>query len=76
MGALTVLELTTARDNLVRALARGVTVVIDQNGEQVRYAGPDAMQRALAILEARISAMQSGAAVNTVRFCTTKESSQ
>ncbi len=72
MGALTVSELETARDDLVRALARGVTVVIDQNGEQVRYAGPEAMQRALAVLESRISQLQSGAAVNTWRFETTK----
>ncbi|CAN0452044.1 unnamed protein product, partial [Phaeothamnion confervicola] len=64
---LTVSQLETARDELVMALARGVTSVRDQNGEQVDYATPGAMQRALNALESRIAAMQS-AAPNVIKF--------
>jgi hypothetical protein len=69
--ALTVSQLETARDELVLALARGVTSVRDANGERVDYATPGAMQRAIAALESRIAAMQSPAP-NVIRFNTSK----
>lgn len=64
--ALTVSQLEMARDELVLALARGVTSV-SANGEQVDYATPGAMQRAIAAIESRIAAMQS-APPNVIRF--------
>lgn len=69
--ALTVQQLESARDELVLALARGVTSVRDANGEQVEYATPGAMRSALAATESRISAMR-GAGPNTIRFKTSK----
>jgi hypothetical protein len=71
MAALTATELMGLRDELVRQLARGVLSVKDQNGEEIAYATPDAMQRAIAALEGRIAAMQS-AAPNVIRFNTSK----
>lgn len=72
MTAITLLELQGLRDDLVRALAKGILTVTDQNSESVTYAGPGAMQRAIAVLEARIAAMQSGSARNTFIFTTNK----
>lgn len=71
MAALTISELETARDNLVRQLAKGVLSVQDQNGEQVTFASPAAMQRALQTLESQIAALRSQAP-NVIRFNTTK----
>lgn len=71
MAALTVQELMSLRDELVRQLGRGVMSVTDANGEAVTYASPAAMQRAIAALETRIAAMQSPAP-NTIRFNTSK----
>jgi hypothetical protein len=71
MSALSIPELQTARDDLIRALARGVLSVTDSNGEAVTYASPAAMQRAIAHLDSRIAAMQS-AAPNVIRFQTSK----
>ncbi len=71
MAALTVQELMSLRDEMVRQLGRGVMSVTDSNGEAVTYASPAAMQRAIAALETRIAAMQSPAP-NTIRFNTSK----
>lgn len=71
MAALSVSELMELRDELVRQLARGVLSVKDQNGEEVTYATPGAMQRAIAALETRIAAMTS-APPNVIRFNTSK----
>jgi hypothetical protein len=71
MAALTLSELQTARDNLVRALASGERRVRDQNGEEVEYRSVGEMQRALGVVESRIAAMQS-AAPNVIRFNTSK----
>lgn len=71
MAAVTIQELMTLRDGLVRQLGRGVLAVKDANGEEVSYATPAAMQRAIAALESRIAAMQS-AAPNVIRFNTSK----
>lgn len=70
MAALTVQELMTLRDELVRQLGRGVLSVKDGE-EEITYASPGAMQRAIAALESRIAAMQS-APPNTIRFNTSK----
>lgn len=67
MAALTLSELQSLRDALVRARAKGVLEVEDQNGERVRYASLDSMARAIADLESRIAQMQSGA-VNVIKF--------
>jgi hypothetical protein len=69
--ALTVSQLETARDELVLALARGVTSVRDANGEQVDYATPGAMRSAIANIESRIEAM-AGQRPNLIRFKTSK----
>lgn len=71
MAAVTVQELMELRDELVRQLGRGVLSVKDANGEEVTYATPAAMQRAIAVLESRIAAMQS-AAPNVIRFQNSK----
>jgi len=60
MAALTLPELTVLRDELVRQLGRGVLSVKDGD-EEVTYPTPGAMQRAIAALESRMAAMQSGA---------------
>lgn len=71
MSALTLTELQSARDALVRALATGEKRVRDANGEEVEYRSVFEMQRALGLLESRIAAMQA-AAPNTIRFKTSK----
>jgi hypothetical protein len=71
MAALTLSELQTARDNLVRALASGERRVRDQNGEEVEYRSVGEMQRALGVVESRIAAMQAEAP-NVIRFNTSK----
>lgn len=54
--ALTLAQLTTARDALLTARASGVRRVRDQNGEEVEYRSDSEMARALAALDAEISA--------------------
>ena len=54
--ALTLLELTTARDDLLRARAQGVRRYTDQNGESVEYKSDGEMARALAALDSAIAA--------------------
>lgn len=71
MASLTITELETARDNLVRQLAKGVLSVTDANGEQVTFASPAAMQRALATIESQIAALRSQAP-NVIKFNTSK----
>lgn len=71
MASLTITELETARDNLVRQLAKGVLSVTDANGEQVTFASPAAMQRALATIESQLAALRSQAP-NVIRFNTSK----
>ncbi len=71
MSALTLSDLQTARDALVRALATGEKRVRDQNGEEIEYRSVFEMQRALGLIESRIAAMQT-AAPNTIRFKTSK----
>lgn len=70
MAALSVSELMGLRDELVRQLGRGVLSVKDGD-EEVTYATPAAMQRAIAALESRIAAMQSPAP-NVIRFNSSK----
>ena len=71
MAALSISELETLRDNLVRALASGERRVRDSSGEEVEYRSAGEMQRAIQALEARIAAMQSGAS-NVIQFSTSK----
>lgn len=71
VAALSLSELQALRDDLVRSLARGERRVRDQNGEEIEYRSAGEMQRAIAALERRIAAMQSGAA-NAYRFSTNK----
>jgi len=71
MAALSLSELQALRDDLVRSLARGERRVRDQNGEEIEYRSAGEMQRAIAALESRIAAMQSGAP-NAYRFSTNK----
>lgn len=69
--ALTITELETARDNLVRQLAKGVLTATDSSGESVTFASPAAMQRALATIESQIAALRSSSP-NVIRFNTSK----
>lgn len=71
MAALTLSELTSLRDALIRARAGGVREVRDQNGEVLTWKSDREMAAALADVEARIAAMQS-AAPNVIRFQTSK----
>lgn len=73
MAALTLSDLQSLRDALIRARLGGVREVTDQNGESITYKSDSEMARALADVEARIAAMQSGGtAPNTIRFKTSK----
>ncbi|EAR49945.1 hypothetical protein OG2516_17448 [Oceanicola granulosus HTCC2516] len=69
--ALTVPELTAARDALLRARADGVRRYRDQNGEEVEYRSDSEMARALAALDSEI-ARAASARPTTLRFITTK----
>lgn len=72
MAALSLSDLLTLRDALIRARLNGVREVRDQSGETVTYKSDREMAAALADVEARIAAMQSGAAPNVIRFQTSK----
>lgn len=72
MAALTLSELQSLHAALVRARAGGVRTVRDQNGEEVSYKSDREMSAAIADVEARIAAMQSGAAPNVIRFNSSK----
>jgi hypothetical protein len=69
--ALTLQELTTARDALMRARADGVRRYTDQNGETVEYKSDSEMARALAALDSAIAAATS-APPSTFTFRTSK----
>ena len=69
--ALTVTELQTARDTLLRARAAGVRRVRDQNGEEVEYRSDAEMARALAALDSEIRAAGKRPA-STILFQTSK----
>jgi len=69
--ALTLGELTAARDSLFRARAGGVRRVKDQNGEEVEYRSDAEMARALAALDAEIAAASRRPA-STILFRTSK----
>jgi hypothetical protein len=71
VAALSLTELQSLRDELVRALARGERRVRDANGEEVEYASKAEQSRALAHIESRIAALQS-AGPNVIRFQTSK----
>lgn len=53
--ALTLAELTTAHDSLLRARAGGMRRVRDQNGEEIEYRSDAEMARALAALDSEIA---------------------
>lgn len=69
--ALTLGELTTARDTLFKARAGGVLTYRDQNGELVTYKSDSEMARALAALDAEIAAASRRPA-STILFRTSK----
>lgn len=69
--ALTVSELQTARDGLLRARAQGVRAFRDQNGETAEFKSDGEMARALAALDAEIAAA-TRARPSTIYFSTTK----
>ena len=69
--ALTLAELTAARDALLRARAAGVRRVRDKSGEEVEYRSDAEMARALAALDSEISAA-STAWPSTIYFHTSK----
>ncbi|MEI4486366.1 hypothetical protein V8J36_09195 [Frigidibacter sp. MR17.14] len=69
--ALTLVELTAARDMLFRARAGGVMTFRDQNGELVTYKSDAEMARALAALDAEIAAASKRPA-STILFRTLK----
>lgn len=54
--AVTLSDLTTARDRLLLARASGVRRVRDQNGEETEYRSDSEMRAALASLDAEIAA--------------------
>ena len=54
--ALSLSDLTTARDGLLRARAQGVRRYVDQNGETVEYKSDREMATALAALDSEIAA--------------------
>lgn len=68
MAALTLSELQSLRDALIRARASGTREIQDQNGERISYKSDSEMSRAIADLESRIAAMQSGQQVNVIKF--------
>jgi len=69
--ALTLTELTAARDALLRARAAGVRRVRDQSGEEVEYRSDAEMARALAALDSEIAGA-SAARPTTIHFTTSK----
>lgn len=71
MAALTLSELETMRENLIRARLGGLREVRDQNGEAVTYKSDREMQSAIASIDSEIARLQSNT-VKQVRFTTTK----
>ncbi len=69
--ALTLSELTSARDALLRARAGGVRRVRDHNGEEVEYRSDAEMARALAALDSEIAKL-NGKPPSSFHFATSK----
>lgn len=69
--ALSLFDLTAARDSLFMARAGGVLTFRDQNGELVTYKSDSEMARALAALDAEIAAATKPPA-STILFRTSK----
>ena len=70
--ALTLDQLTQARDALLTARAGGVRRFRDQNGEEVEYKSDAQMAAALATLDRQIAQATGRAAPHTIRFHTSK----
>lgn len=68
MAALTLSELQSLRDALIRSRASGTREIEDQNGERISFKSDSEMSRAISDLEARIAAMQSGKQINVIKF--------
>lgn len=68
MAALSLSELQSLRDALIRARLGGVRRVRDQNGEEIEYKSDAEMERALRNCEALIAQMQSGQTPNVIKF--------
>lgn len=71
MAALSLSELTSMRDALIRARMGGVREVKDQNGETLTYKSDAEMAAALASAERQIASF-TRAAPSTIRFKTSK----
>jgi hypothetical protein len=69
--ALTLSELQSARDALLRARAGGIRRVRDQNGEEIEYKTDREMSAALANLDSEIPAL-SGKPPSSFHFATSK----
>lgn len=70
--ALTVDQLTKARDNLIAARAQGVRTFVDQNGERVEYKSDREMASALAALERLIAERAGRPSPRAITFKTSK----
>lgn len=70
--ALTVEQLTKARDDLIESRASGVRRVRDQNGEEIEYKSDAQMAAALAALDRQIAEATGRPAPHTIRFHTSK----
>lgn len=68
MAALSLTDLQSLRDALIRARFAGVREVQDANGERVQYRSDAEMARALANCESLIAQMQSGQTPNVIKF--------
>lgn len=69
--ALSLPDLTAARDSLFMSIAQGVLNVRDQNGESVTYASMAEMRSALAMIDSQIAAVSRRPA-STIVFRTSK----
>ncbi|QFT81865.1 hypothetical protein FIU89_14675 [Roseovarius sp. THAF27] len=69
--ALTLAELQSARDALLRARAGGIRRVRDLTGEEVEYRSDAEMARALAALDSEIAALAKSPP-STFHFATSK----
>ena len=70
--ALTLDQLTQARDALLTARAGGVRRFRDQNGEEVEYKSDAQMAAALAALDRQIAQAVGRATPHTITFRTSK----
>ncbi|MYA41326.1 MAG: hypothetical protein F4Z31_06205 [Gemmatimonadetes bacterium] len=62
----TLADLQKQRDGLLEAIANGLLLVRDSNGEMVRYRDTDSLNTALHVIERKISRLQSGNRKNPV----------